>query len=215
MSPLDEDILMTGLNGDQLSDEDTLSVEDTPWVDTLGTDWVTLSAASEILGQSERTVRRKLKSGELYGELAFDPAIGTKRWMVDTSNLPVRQPAVDRSNPPAHNSETPDTAVLVPIEAIDRLEQAWGRTRDAVARAEIAERVAEFEKERRVEAEGDRDRLRSMLKAENEIAEHVAELERQRRIEAERERDRLRAMLEAEQPESRWWRRWWRHLEEM
>ena len=92
------------------------------------------------------------------------------------------------------------------LEAIDRLEQAWARTRDEVARAERAERILEFEKERRIEAERERDRLRSLLAAEHELAERVSQLERQRRLEVEQERDRLRAMLDAEP--TRMWRRW-------
>lgn len=162
-------------------------------VDSLGDDWVTLAKAAELLGVSERTVRRKLKNGEIPGELAFDPDIGTDRWMVDTSDL---------------LTERSESTVLVPIEAIDRLEMAWTQTREAVARAEIAERVAQFEKERRIEAERDRDRMRELLNAETELAHRVSNLEKRRRLEAERERDRLRALLEAEEVEPSWWRRW-------
>ena len=172
-----------------------MATESTPRVDSLGDDWVTLAKASELLGVSERTVRRKLKNGEIPGELAFDPEIGTERWMVDTSEL---------------LTERGESAVLVPIEAIDRLEMAWTQVREAVARAEIAERVAEFERERRKEAEQDRDRLRSLLEAESELAQRVSNLEKKRRIEAERERDRLRAILESDGPsdEPKRWRRW-------
>lgn len=176
-------------------EEELVSTESSPRVDSLGDDWVTLAKAAELLGVSERTVRRKLKNGEIPGELAYDPNIGTERWMVDTTEL---------------LTQRAETAVLVPIEAIDRLEMAWTQVREAVARAEIAERIAEFEKERRREAEQDRDRLRSLLEAETALAQRVSDLEKKRRIEAERERDRLRSILEAElQPsEPKRWRRW-------
>ena len=172
-----------------------MATESSRRVDTLGDDFVTLAKAAELLGVSERTVRRKLKNGEIPGELAFDPEIGTDRWMVDTSEL---------------LTEESESAVLVPMEAIDRLELAWTQVREAVARAEIAERIADFEKERRKEAEQDRDRLRSLLEAESALAQRVSDLEKKRRIEAERERDRLRAILDSDAPSespSRW-RRW-------
>lgn len=176
-------------------EEAKVATESSPRVDSLDDDWVTLAKAAELLGVSERTVRRKLKNGEIPGELAFDPDIGTERWMVDTSEL---------------LTERAESAVLVPMEAIDRLEMAWTQVREAVARAEIAERVADFEKERRKEAERDRDRLRSLLEAESALAQRVSDLEKKRRIEAERERDRLRAILEGdEEPsEPKRWRRW-------
>lgn len=170
-----------------------MATESSPRVDNLSDDWVTLAKAAELLGVSERTVRRKLKNGEIPGELVHDPEIGTERWMVDTSEILTKRS---------------ESAVLVPIEAIDRLELAWTQTREAVARAEIAERVAEFERERRIEAEQDRDRLRSLLEAESALAERVSDLEKRRRIEAERERDRLRAILESEPPPPSRWRRW-------
>jgi hypothetical protein len=169
-----------------------VATESRPRVDNLGEDGVTLAKAAELLGVSERTVRRKLKNGDVPGELAFDPEIGTERWMVDTSEL-----LTARSQ----------SAVLVPLEAIDRLELAWTQTREAVARAEIAERVAQFEKERRIEAESDRDRMRELLNAEAELATRVSNLEKRRRLEAERERDRLRSLLEAEEVEPTWWQR--------
>lgn len=172
-----------------------MATESSPRVDSLGDDWVTLAKAADLLGVSERTVRRKLKNGEIPGQLAFDPDIGTERWMVDTSEL---------------LAERTESAVLVPMEAIDRLEVAWTQVREAVARAEIAERIADFEKERRKEAEQDRDRLRSLLEAESALAQRVSDLEKKRRIEAERERDRLRAILESGEPsdEPSRWRRW-------
>lgn len=171
-----------------------MDTESNTRVDSLGDDWVTLAEAAELLGVSERTIRRRVKNGEIPGELAFDPDIGTERWMVDTSEL---------------LTQRAESAVLVPIEAIDRLELAWAQVREAVARAEIAERVADFEKERRKEAEQDRDRLRSLLEAETALAHRVSDLEKKRRIEAERERDRLRAILESDEPaEPKRWRRW-------
>jgi hypothetical protein len=93
---------------------------------------------------------------------------------------------------------------MVPIQVIERLEKAWADARDAMARAEVADRVAEFEKQRRIEAEQERDKLRAMLKAENEMATKVADLERHRRQEAEQERDRIRAMLDVERDPSKW-----------
>jgi hypothetical protein len=164
----------------------TLSTDSRPLVDDLGDDWVTLAEAAQILELSERTVRRKLKSGEIGGELVYDPDIGTDRWMVHLENLPARAAT---------------SGVLVPIEAIDRLELAWAQTREAAVRAQIAERIAEFERERRKELERERDRLRSLLEAESALSERVTELEKRRRIEAERERDRLRAILERDEPE--------------
>lgn len=172
-----------------------MSTEGRPRVDSLGDDWVTLAKSAELLGLSERTVRRKLKSGEITGQLVFDPEIGTNRWMVHLEDLP--------------DVAAASSSVLVPIEAIDRLELAWSQTREAVARAEVAERIADFEKERRMVAETERDRLRSLLQAESALAERVSELEKKRRIEAERERDRLRSILEAgNQPEPGRLRRW-------
>lgn len=176
-------------------EEELVTTERDPRVDSLDEDWVTLAKAAELLGVSERTVRRKLKNGEIPGELAYDPEIGAERWMVDTSEL---------------LTQHAESTVLVPMEAIDRLEMAWAQVREAVARAEIAERIADFEKERRMEAEKDRDRLRSLLQAESELAQRVSDLEKKRRIEAERERDRLRDILESEiKPnEPKKWRRW-------
>lgn len=176
-------------------DEEPVTTERGPRVDSLDEDWVTLARAAELLSVSERTVRRKLKNGEIPGKLAYDPEIGTERWMVDTSEL---------------LTQRAESTILVPIEAIDRLEMAWTQVREALARAEIAERIADFEKERRKEAEQDRDRLRSLLQAESELAQRVSELEKKRRMEAERERDRLRDILESEMEpnEPKKWRRW-------
>lgn len=167
--------------------EDTL-----PSIDDLEGAWVTVAKAAQLLEVSETTVRRRLGAGTLRGQLVHDPAIGSKRWMVDEAELPSQ-----RSEP---------TGALVPIEAIDRLEAAWEALREATARAERAERVAEFEKERRIEAERDRKRLREIQAAETELTQRVVRLEKEKRAQIEKERDRLRAMLEAEEPKrkSRW-----------
>jgi hypothetical protein len=170
-------------------DEQLVGDIDLPPVEAFAGNWLTVAQAAQLLQQSEATVRRKLKSGELEGRMAFDQSIGTNRWMVDAGEL---------------TNEHSQSATLVPMAAIDRLEKAWGDTRDAIARAETAERVAVFERERRIEAEQERDRLRSLLAAENELAQRVAELEKSRRIQVEKERDRLRTLLEVE-PQNSWW----------
>lgn len=172
-------------------EEEADSEEGVPHLEDLDSNWVTVGRAARLLDVSESTVRRRLAAGTLNGELAYDPAIGTKRWMIHTSELP---------------DDDSRAGTLVPIEAIDRLEAAWEALREATGRAERAERIAEFEKNRRAEAERERDRLRSLLTAENQLADRVAKLERDKRQQVEKERDRLRAMLEAEKPatKSRW-----------
>jgi hypothetical protein len=157
----------------------------------LDSNWMTVGKAARILGVSESTVRRRLAVGTLRGELVHDPLIGAKRWMIHVDELPTPES---------------EAGTLIPIEAIDRLESAWDALREATARAERAERIAEFEKDRRAEAETDRRRLRSLLAAENQLAEQVSKLEREKRITVEKERDRLRAMLDAKEPvsKSRW-----------
>ena len=215
----------TRLEADTLVQTDrmefVLPTDNTPQADSLGEGWITLSKAAELLGESADRLRRKLRSGDIPGQLAFDPGLGRERWMVNTSMLSIRAPDLgvvpDLDVVPDPGDADPgdaDPGVLVPMEAIDRLEEAWARLRDAVARAEVAERRVDFEKQRRQhaeqklqDAEQDRDRLRQMLKAENEIAERVVELEGQRRHELERERDRLRAVLEAEPSRKTWWRK--------
>ena len=124
-----------------------MSTDDVPKVDDLGDDWVTLADAAEILGQSDKTVRRKVKTGELPGQLAFDPAIGSKRWMVDSSKLPA----------------LPGNAELIPVELLDRLAEAWTQAREAATAQARAEQVAEFEKMRRKETETDLFRLRAQI----------------------------------------------------
>jgi len=124
-----------------------VSTDDEPQVADLGDDWVTLAEAAELLGSSDKTVRRKVKTGELPGQLAFDPAIGSKRWMVDSSQLPT----------------PPGAAELIPIELLDRLADAWAQAREAVAAQARAEQVAEFEKIRRKETETDMFRMRTRI----------------------------------------------------
>jgi len=124
-----------------------MSTDDTPKVADLGDGWVTLAEAAELLGQSDKTVRRKVKSGELAGQLAFDPAIGSKRWMLDESKLPT----------------LPGNAELIPVELLDRLADAWSQAREATAAQARAEQVAEFEKIRRKETETDMFRMRTRI----------------------------------------------------
>jgi len=120
-----------------------MSTDDEPQVADLGDDWVTLAQAAELLGLSDKTVRRKVKTGELSGQMAFDPAIGSKRWMVDSARLPA----------------LPGNAELIPIEMLDRLAEAWAEARDATAAQARAEEIADFEKLRRQETETDQLRL--------------------------------------------------------
>ena len=189
---LDTDSVASGSGDDrdELEDEREATEPDLREAEDVEEHWVTISQAAQALGLSETTIRRKVKAGEIDGELVFDNTIGSKRWMVDVTEFDVAKPD--------------DTATLVPMAAIDRLEKAWSDTRDAVARAETAERIANFERERRLEAEDERDRLRSLLAAENDLAQRIAELEKSRRVQAEKERDRLRALLEVE-PKRSWW----------
>jgi len=88
-----------------------------------------------------------VKTGELPGQLAFDPAIGSKRWMVDSSKLPA----------------LPGNAELIPVELLDRLADAWTQAREATAAQARAESVAEFEKIRRKETETDMFRMRTRI----------------------------------------------------
>jgi len=124
-----------------------VSTDDTPKVADLGDGWVTLAEAAELLGQSDKTVRRKVKTGELPGQLAFDPAIGSNRWMVDSGKLPA----------------PPGTAELIPVELLDRLAEAWTQAREAAAAQARAEQIAEFETLRRKETETDMFRMRTRI----------------------------------------------------
>jgi len=105
-------------------------------VDSLGDGWLTIAEAAETLEVSAKTIRRRLKAGELIGELVHDPKIGAERWMIDSSALP-----------------TAPGAALIPVELLDRLEDAWRQARESAAEAAVAEQRAEFEKERRQRAE--------------------------------------------------------------
>jgi len=134
-------------------------------VDSLREGWLTIAEAAEALEVSAKTIRRRLKAGELTGELVHDPMIGAKRWMIDGSALP-----------------TASGAALIPVELLDRLEAAWAEVRESAGQAAVAEQRAEFEKERRQRAEAEtetakveRDRfayeieeLRVTLKAEED-----------------------------------------------
>jgi len=105
-------------------------------VDSLGEDWLTIAEAAEALAVSAKTVRRRLKAGEITGELVHDPKIGAKRWMIEGSALP-----------------TAPGAALIPVELLDRLESAWAEVRESAGQAAVAEQRADFEKERRQRAE--------------------------------------------------------------
>jgi len=105
-------------------------------VDSLGEDWLTIAEAAEALEVSAKTIRRRLKAGEITGELVHDPKIGAERWMIDGQALP-----------------TAPGAALIPVELLDRLEAAWAEVRESAGQAAVAEQRAEFEKERRQRAE--------------------------------------------------------------
>jgi len=134
-------------------------------VDSLGEGWLTIAEAAEALEVSAKTIRRRLKAGEITGELVHDPKIGAERWMIDGSALP-----------------TAAGSALIPVELLDRLEAAWAEVRESAAEAAKAEQRADFEKDRRERAEAEtetakveRDRfayeieeLRVTLKAEED-----------------------------------------------
>lgn len=137
----------------------------------MGEGWLTIAEAAEALEVSAKTIRRRLKAGEITGELVYDPKIGAERWMIDGSTLP-----------------TAPGVALIPVELLDRLEDAWRQAREASAEAAVAELRADFETDRRQRTEarletskGDRDRLA-------------------------REVTRLRGRHQAEMSR-RWWRR--------
>ena len=196
--PADADDAQDGPDSDEqivsdgASQREALSEESLPSIEDLDGSWVTVATAARLLQVSETTVRRRVAAGRLRGQLVHDPSIGSRRWVVHNVDLPEEN--LDAS------------ATLVPIEAIDRLEAAWQALREATARAERAERVAEFEKERRVEAEYERNRLRELQSAESALTERVVRLEKDKRAQVEKERDRLRAMLDSDAPvrKSRW-----------
>jgi len=140
-------------------------------MDSLGEGWLTIAEAAETLEVSAKTIRRRLKAGELTGELVHDPKIGAERWMIDGQSLP-----------------TAPGAALIPVELLDRLEDAWRQARESAAEAAVAEQRADFEKDRRQRAE-----------AETETA----------KVERDRfayEVEELRVTLQAEE-DRRWWQR--------
>jgi len=140
-------------------------------VDSLGEGWLTIAEAAEALEVSAKTIRRRLKAGEITGELVHDPKIGAERWMIDGSALP-----------------TAPGAALIPVELLDRLEDAWRQARESAAEAAKAEQRADFEKDRRQRAEAETD---------------TAKVERDRFA---YEVEELRVTLQAEQ-DRRWWQR--------
>lgn len=102
------------------------------------TDWLTLAAAAQQLEVSVKTVRRRVKAGELVGEMVHDPVTGVDRWMIDPTSFP----------------QATQITPMIPIEVPDRTEDADGKANEATVRAK---RVAEFEKQGRHEAEVERD----------------------------------------------------------
>jgi len=140
-------------------------------VDSLGDSWLTIAEAAEALEVSAKTIRRRLKAGEITGELVHDPKIGAERWMIDGEALP-----------------TAPGAALIPVELLDRLEDAWRQARESAAEAAKAEQRADFEKDRRQRAE---------------VETETAKVERDRFA---FEVGELRVTLQAEQ-DRRWWQR--------
>ena len=140
-------------------------------VDSLGEGWLTIAEAAEALEVSAKTIRRRLKAGELIGELVHDPKIGAERWMIDGEALP-----------------TAPGAALIPVELLDRLEDAWRQARGSAADAARAEQRADFEKDRRQRAE---------------VETETAKVERDRFA---FEVEELRVTLQTEQ-DRRWWQR--------
>jgi len=140
-------------------------------VDSLGESWLTIAEAAEALEVSAKTIRRRLKAGEITGELVHDPKIGAERWMIDGSALP-----------------TAPGAALIPVELLDRLEDAWRQARESAGQAAVAEQRADFEKERRQRAEFETE---------------TAKVERDRFA---YEVEELRVTLKAEE-DRRWWQR--------
>lgn len=107
--------------------------------------WLTIGEAADLLGVSAKTVRRKIKSGDLVAEMRHDSDIGSERWYIDAEKLP-RQPG---------------TASVVSVEVLATIDALHRELTAATARAEVAETVAEFQAERRRELEAELERLRS------------------------------------------------------
>lgn len=116
----------------------------TPSLDDVGEGWVTLPVAAARLGVSIKTLRRRIKAGEVEARMVQDPSIGGERWMIQAEE-------------PAPKAE------IISIEVLAKLEEAWQRVTEATARAEVAEKVLEFERERRERAEAETERLRFEL----------------------------------------------------
>ncbi len=162
----------------------------------MGDGWLTIAEAAEALEVSAKTIRRRLKAGEITGELVHDPKIGAERWMIDRSALP-----------------TAPGAALIPVELLDRLEDAWRQARESAAEAAKAEQRADFEKDRRQRAEAE---AKTAKVERDRFASRVAELrrslmaeERRRWWQRRRSRGERRGSLKAEQQ-----RRWWDEPEE-
>jgi len=147
-------------------------------VDSLGEGWLTIAEAAEALEVSAKTIRRRLKAGEITGELVHDPKIGAERWMIDGEALP-----------------TAPGAALIPVELLDRLEAAWAEVRESAAEAAKAEQRADFEKDRRQRAEAETD----TTKVERDRFAYE-------RLLARAEVEELLVTLQAEQ-DRRWWQR--------
>jgi len=140
-------------------------------MDSLGEGWLTIAQAAEALEVSAKTIRRRLKAGEITGKLVHDPKIGAERWMIDGSTLP-----------------TAPGVALIPVELLDRLEDAWRQARESAAEAAKAELRADFETERR-------QRTEAQLETAVEVGDNLA-----------REVTRLRGRHQAEMSR-RWWQR--------
>lgn len=137
----------------------------------MGEGWLTIAEAAEALEVSAKTIRRRLKAGEITGELVYDPKIGSERWMIDGSTLP-----------------TAPGVALIPVELLDRLEDAWRQAREAAAEAAVAELRADFETDRRQRTEA---RLETAEDDRDSLAREVT---------------RLRGRHQSEMSR-RWWRR--------
>jgi len=160
-------------------------------VDSLGEGWLTIAEAAKALEVSAKTIRRRLKAGEITGELVHDPKIGAERWMIDAEALP-----------------TAPGAALIPVELLDRLEDAWRQARESAAEAAIAEQRVDFEKDRRQRAEAEAktaklERDRFAVRVE-ELRRSLRAEQRRRWWQRRRSRGELRDSLKAEQ-HGRWW----------
>ncbi len=162
----------------------------------MGEGWLTIAEAAETLEVSAKTIRRRLKAGEITGELVHDPKIGAKRWMIQVSALP-----------------TATGAALIPVELLDRLEDAWRQARESAAQAGKAEQRAEFEKDRRQRAEAE---AKTSKVERDRFAFRVEELRRSLKAEQQRrwwQRRRSRGDLRRS-PKAEQQRRWWDEPEE-